>query len=66
MKFKSYTKQKLSIQAFQYTGINGDLPEHFRSIPQAIVDSNGLSIQTLEGVMRVNVGDWVIRGIKGQ
>lgn len=66
MQFKTYTKQKLSIQAFQYTGINGDLPEHFRSIPQAIVDSNGLSIQTLEGVMSVNVGDWVIRGIKGE
>ena len=66
MQFKTYTKQKLSIQAFQYTGINGDLPEEFRSNPQALIESNGLSIQTLEGVMRVNVGDWVIRGIRGE
>ena len=66
MQFKTYTKQKLSIQAFQYTGINGDLPEEFRSNPQALIESNGLSIQTLEGVMRVNIGDWVIRGIKGE
>ena len=66
MRFKTYTKQKLTIQAFQYTGINSDLPEDFRANPQAIVDSNGLSIQTLEGVMRVDMGDWVIRGIKGE
>lgn len=25
-----------------------------------------LSISTLEGVMRANVGDWVIRGVKGE
>lgn len=30
------------------------------------VDGNYLRIRTLEGDMRANVGDWVIRGIKGE
>lgn len=26
----------------------------------------GLDIHTLEGVMRADVGDWIIRGVKGE
>lgn len=29
-------------------------------------DSNGLDIETLEGVMTASPGDWVIRGVKGE
>lgn len=29
-------------------------------------DGNGINIQTLEGTMRADVGDWIIRGVKGE
>jgi hypothetical protein len=29
-------------------------------------DENGLDIHTLEGVMHAQVGDWIIRGVKGE
>ncbi|MFN7881784.1 MAG: hypothetical protein ACK5PF_02035 [bacterium] len=32
----------------------------------SITESSNLAIKTLEGVMTANVGDWVIRGIKGE
>lgn len=38
------------------------------SEPPAVraVACGGLDIVTLEGVMRANVGDWVIQGVKGE
>ena len=32
----------------------------------SIADDGGLDIRTLEGVMHANVGDWIIRGVKGE
>lgn len=29
-------------------------------------DDNELAIRTLEGTMKVSVGDWVIRGVQGE
>lgn len=29
-------------------------------------EGGGLSIQTLEGVMRADVGDWIIQGVMGE
>lgn len=29
-------------------------------------DDNSLSIETKEGVMRAEVGDWIIRGVEGE
>ena len=29
-------------------------------------DADGLKIKTLEGVMSASVGDWIIRGVKGE
>lgn len=30
------------------------------------IPGGGLNIKTLEGVMRAEVGDWVIQGVKGE
>lgn len=30
------------------------------------IDGGGLEIDTLEGVMRADVGDWIIQGVKGE
>ena len=62
-----YRKKPVTIEAMQYTGKNmsevlawsklPELTEHF---------GGGLDITTLEGTMRADVGDWIIRGIKGE
>ena len=69
-----YRKKPVVIEAFQVEP-NDDksrrLPPGW--LMQAIVGGSvvplaegGLDIQTLEGTMRANVGDWVIRGVKGE
>ena len=34
--------------------------------PWRVADDKGIDIQTLEGVMHANIGDWIIRGVKGE
>ena len=62
MKFR---KKPIIIEAIQYVGNN----------KQEIIDFSGantntcyehLTICTLEGDFRADVGDWVIRGVKGE
>lgn len=77
MKFR---KKPVVIDAFQFTqemaesklfdGV--DLPEpiivaraNFHPIERAIYSSKFV-IETLEGQMEVSIGDWVIRGVKGE
>lgn len=72
-----WRKKPVVIDAIQWTGanlkevtafLNGSLSldglgymtwEHF-------VDEHGLHIATLEGDMRANEGDFIIRGVKGE
>lgn len=68
MKFR---KKPVVIEAVQYRGIGhrSDFPAWFD-----LALANGkiqqyrdyASIQTLEGIMRVDIGDWIIRGVKGE
>src|SRR5271155_2114629 len=69
---QEFTKLPVTIEAIKFTGMN----------QRAIVETFGfglhdthpfqwfgwdnLAIKTLEGVMTVSVGDWVIRGLKGE
>ena len=62
-----YRKKPVIIEAFQWNGnnttellhwINPDLP------PDA--EATELTIKTLEGEMRADKGDWIIKGIKGE
>lgn len=65
-----YRKKPVVIEAVQWRGDNVD--EVFR-----IADGSSLhfghspgkaqfDIGTLEGMMRANVGDWIIKGVKGE
>jgi hypothetical protein len=48
---------------------DGDLPlNHIPSVPAGAVfrQGNSLWIGTLEGSMRVDKGDWIIKGVKGE
>lgn len=70
-----YVKKPVVIDAMQYVG-QQDLSElkiwvetfgvEFRTYFNADANSDILSINTLEGTMSVSVGDFIIRGVKGE
>lgn len=70
-----YCKKPVEIEAQQLTGVN------WREVYEWLKDNdaqpeiytngagtgpNGLGIPTLEGVMRANEGDWIVRGVEGE
>lgn len=62
MKFR---KKPVVIEAIQWTGQNeGELANFMRQ--PAVSQGKGLLIDTLEGEMRADPGDWIIRGVKGE
>lgn len=69
MKFR---KKPVVIEAVQFNGVENDLQELFDlakdSTRELVVDAleNYLTIQTLEGEMRADVGDWIIKGVQGE
>ena len=73
-----YRKKPVVIEAFQYTGDECFRNEY---VPKWIIESfdtgilhrnlapqifNILYIQTLEGKMQVSVGDYIIKGVRGE
>lgn len=62
-----YRKKPIVIDAIQWTGENID--EVCEFVPQEIwncITDKKLDIRTLEGVMVVSNGDYIIKGIKGE
>jgi hypothetical protein len=69
-----FRKKPVVIEAWQVTPDDGQT----RQLPpiwlvNALVSGGataltggGVAIQTLEGTMRADVGDWIIRGVKGE
>jgi len=60
-----YRKCPVIIEAVQWTGENfGDLTD----LMHDAYGCNGqvITIPTLEGTMRAVIGDWIIKGIKGE
>jgi len=66
MKFR---KKPVVIDAIQWTEENWEEISEFTSVPggREINTIKGpLEIKTLEGTMRANKGDWIIKGIQGE
>ena len=68
-----FTKKPVTIEAIQWTGKNlrevitfTDGPSDNTEAYADLVARDGLKIYTLEGEMLANVGDWIIRGVKGE
>jgi len=70
LKIKHYRKKPVAIEAVQLTRenalevlawINSEATDR---LTQTV--DNGLSIATLEGVMKANYGDYIIKGVKGE
>ena len=67
----TYRKKPVEIQAIQWDGENyGDMRDFTRRADgfSALVDREGdkAAIETLEGVMTASIGDWIIKGVKGE
>lgn len=66
---KQYRKRHVVIEALQLTEevFTADHPSDLH-IPGVVYDpiNRCAEIKTLEGTMRAELGDWVIRGVKGE
>lgn len=66
----NYRKKPIVIQAVQWDGKLTTIEPLMAGSNQPTVEQElcdpALIIQTLEGRMRAEVGDWIIRGVKGE
>lgn len=69
-----FRKKPVVIEAIQWKGDNESfstivaLSRPNGQVQRRIVDNGAidLMIYTLEGVMRANIGDWIIKGVQGE
>lgn len=62
-----YRKKPVVINAIKWTGKNWKSVAAFAGTSVAISCADGgVFIPTLEGQMRADIGDWIIRGVKGE
>lgn len=62
---KQYQKKPVVIEAIQFTGAK--VGEMFMQFPVKEQDGKPiLDIETLEGVLTAQEGDWIIKGVKGE
>lgn len=60
-----YTKKPITIEAIQWTGQNLDEVKEFTG-HWSMYSQGELFITTHEGCMKATVGDFIIKGIKGE
>lgn len=67
---KKYRKKPVVIEAALYTGHNGEqLASWCGGSTRGVAlppEEQEIAIQTLEGEMRATVGDYIIKGVKGE
>lgn len=67
-RLKKFRKKPVIVDAIQWTGHNTDLVMSFfkEHNQQAYYGIDYIAIPTLEGEMRASIGDWIIKGVKGE
>ncbi len=63
---KKYRKKPVEVEAVQWTGFNIKEIAIFTEGKIAINEDNEIYIYTLEGVHLASIGDYIIKGIKGE
>lgn len=64
-----FRKRPVVVEAIQWTGTNRDAVAAFLGDVLEFDDADGrdlVAVATLEGVMRAEPGDWLVRGIAGE
>jgi len=65
----TYRKRPIVIEAMQYTADSCRSLHAWIGLEHADHDEDcdqGIFIDTLEGLMEASLGDWIIRGVKGE
>lgn len=63
----TYIKKPVKIDACQWTGDNiEEIKEFVTPIAEYLEDENVILIHTLEGDMKAEVNDYIIKGVKGE
>ena len=62
---KLYRKKPVVIKAWQYFDGN-ELPEELKTRDDIIVNEDSVKIKTLEGLMNVSNGDYIIIGVNNE
>lgn len=60
-----FRKKPVIVEAIRWDGGNNKAVADFCVEKYAFIEDK-LLIGTLEGVMEANMGDWIIRGVKGE
>lgn len=63
---RRFRKRPVEIDAVPWTGLNLAEVEAFVGRRLLVDETQCLAIETLEGILAASVGDWVIRGVKGE
>lgn len=66
MSVKKYRKKPVVIEAIQYTGNIEEILKIGLPFLEGESFSKDIIISTLEGNMRAQVGDYIIKGVKGE
>lgn len=63
-----YKKKPIVIEAIQWTGNNDTEVQEFAKLGYRDIEIKDdiIEIETLEGLMKANLGDYIIKGIKGE
>ena len=63
-----YRKKPVVIEAMRYTLESRDAVIEWCGAEGTAIDDSGApyELATLEGTMRADIGDWIIRGVKGE
>lgn len=66
---KKFRKKPVVIKAIQYTGRNVTAIQGFTHGQAGVLthgDDSIFAVDTLEGTMVIDIGDWIIKGVKGE
>ena len=64
---KKYRKKPIVIDAIKYDGDNfNEIVYNFPEITCGLWKGKALDIKTLEGIMKAQPGDYIIKGVKGE
>ena len=70
MHVQRYRKKPVVVEAIQYDGENVPQIVEWMALAESEItfqlQYNALAIETLEGIMCAGVGDWIIKGVKGE
>lgn len=63
---QKYVKKPLEVEALQWSGNEEEMVEFLGELFLVVDTNERLRINTLEGPMWANLGDYIIKGIKGE